>query len=57
MGGDLGASVGPGVIGIFTQNADDNMRAGMLAGMVFPVILIIAVCIIKFFIPSVRRGE
>ena len=57
MGGDLGASVGPGVIGIFTQNADDNMRAGMLAGTVFPVILIIAVCIIKFFIPSVRRGE
>lgn len=57
MGGDLGASVGPGVIGIFTQNADDNMRAGMLAGTVFPVILIIAVCIIKFFIPSERRGE
>lgn len=57
MGGELGASVGPGVIGIFTQNADDNMRAGMLAGTVFPVILIIAVCIIKFFIPSVRRGE
>lgn len=55
MGGDLGASIGPGVIGIFTQNANDNMRAGMLAGTVFPVLLIIAVCIIKLCIPSDRH--
>lgn len=52
MGGDLGASIGPSVIGIFTQNATDNMRAGMLAGIAFPIILITAICIIKIFIPS-----
>lgn len=46
MGGDLGASVGPGVIGVFTQNANDNMRAGMLAGIVFPIILIKAISVI-----------
>ena len=47
MGGDLGASVGPGVIGAVTQNANDNMKAGMLAGCVFPIILIISVYLIK----------
>ena len=47
MGGDLGASIGSGVVGIFTQIAHDNMRAGMLAGITFPAILIITMCSIK----------
>lgn len=55
MGGDLGASIGPSVIGIFTQNANDNMKAGMLAGIIFPILLIVAICIIKFFIPSSKH--
>jgi len=50
MGGDLGASIGPGVIGFITQNANDNMKAGMFAGCFFPVILIISVCLIKVFV-------
>ncbi len=50
MGGDLGASIGPGVIGFVTQNANDNMKAGMFAGCFFPVILIISVCLIKVFV-------
>lgn len=57
MGGDLGASVGPGMIGVFTQNANDNMRAGMLAGTVFPIILIIAIFVIRVFIPSGNNAE
>lgn len=51
MGGDLGASIGPGVVGIITQNANDNMHAGMLAGSLFPVVLIAAAAITKVFIP------
>lgn len=50
MGGDLGASIGPGVIGFVTQNANDNMKAGMFAGCFFPVILIISVYLIKIFV-------
>lgn len=57
MGGDLGASVGPSVIGIITQNAGDNMKVGMLAGIVFPIILIIAICMIRIFLPSKKSGE
>lgn len=55
MGGDMGASIGPSVIGIFTQNANDNMKAGMLAGIVFPILLIVAIFIIKLFIPSSKH--
>lgn len=55
MGGDMGASIGPSVIGIFTQNANDNMKAGMLAGIMFPILLIIAICSIKLFIPTSKR--
>jgi fucose permease len=47
MGGDLGASVGPVVIGVITQRAADDMRVGMLAGCVFPAFLILAICLIK----------
>lgn len=50
MGGDLGASIGPGVIGFVTQNANDNMKSGMLAGSFFPVILIISICLVKIIL-------
>jgi len=55
MGGDLGASVGPSVVGFFTQNAGDNMRAGMFAGMVFPIVLILTLFAIKALVPDGRR--
>ena len=48
MAGDLGASIGPAAIGVITQNAGDNMKAGMLAACVFPVILIVSLCLLKY---------
>lgn len=58
MGGDLGASIGPAVVGIITQNAGDNMKAGMFAGIVFPIILIAAILIIKIFIvPKTKKSD
>ena len=50
MGGDMGASVGPGLVGIVTQAVDNNMKAGMLAGCIFPVIIIVAIG--KMFLKS-----
>ena len=50
MGGDLGSSIGPGVIGFVTQNANDNMKSGMLAGSFLPVILIISICLVKIIL-------
>ena len=47
MAGDLGGSVGPYVIGIVTQNSGDNMHRGMLAGCVFPVVLIVVLGLLR----------
>ena len=47
MAGDMGGSIGPAIVGFVTQNAGNNLRAGMLAGCVFPIVLIISVCLLK----------
>lgn len=43
MAGDLGGGVGPAIVGRITQYADDNIRVGMGAGLIFPVVLVIMV--------------
>ncbi len=43
MAGDLGGGVGPAIEGRITQYADDNIRVGMGAGLIFPVVLVIMV--------------
>ena len=40
MAGDLGGSIGPGIVGRITQNAGNNIRIGMGFGLIFPVILL-----------------
>lgn len=47
MAGDLGGSIGPAIVGNITQGADDNLRVGMLAGSVFPIILLICIFFLK----------
>ncbi len=46
MAGDLGGSIGPGIVGRITQNAGDNIRIGMRVGLVFPVILLVMIFIL-----------
>ena len=40
MAGDLGGSIGPGIVGHITQNAENNIQIGMGFGLIFPVILL-----------------
>lgn len=47
MAGDLGGSVGPGIVGFVTQNANDNLKVGMLADCVFPTVLVLSVLLLK----------
>ena len=42
MAGDLGGSAGPSLVGFVTQQAGDNLQAGMLAGLIFPLVLVIS---------------
>lgn len=52
MAGDLGGSIGPGIVGYITQAAGDNIRAGMSVGLVFPVILLV-----MLFILSIEKHD
>lgn len=47
MAGDLGGAFGPGLVGNITQNANNDLRRGMLAGCIFPLVLIISLFLLK----------
>ena len=47
MAGDLGGAFGPSLVGNVSQMANDDLHIGILAGSIFPVILIVSVLIIK----------
>ena len=42
MAGDLGGSAGPAIVGNISQIAGDNLQRGLLAGAIFPLIMILA---------------
>ena len=41
LAGDVGGAAGPGLIGAIANAAGDNLRMGVLAGTIFPVVLLI----------------
>ncbi|MDO5156983.1 MAG: MFS transporter [Eubacteriales bacterium] len=47
LAGDLGGAVGPAIIGNVSQSAGDNLQAGVLAGIGFPIILVLTVLYIR----------
>ncbi|MCM1237700.1 MAG: MFS transporter [Ruminococcus flavefaciens] len=47
LAGDLGGSVGPAIIGSVSQSAGDNLQMGVLAGIGFPIVLVVCVLAIK----------
>lgn len=57
MAGDLGGAFGPGLVGNITQHADDNLQKGMLAGCVFPLVLVISLLVMRRFQKKPRQLE
>lgn len=47
LAGDLGGAVGPAIIGNVSQASGNNLQAGVLAGIGFPIVLVIAVFCIR----------
>lgn len=45
LGGDLGCSGGPTLVGTISSALEDNLRMGILAGIAFPVLLLIGILI------------
>ncbi len=47
LAGDLGGAVGPAIIGNVSQAAGNNLQMGVLAGMGFPIVLVITAVYIR----------
>ena len=47
LAGDLGGALGPAIIGNVSQNAANNLQMGVLAGIGFPIVLVISVLYIR----------
>ena len=47
LAGDLGGALGPSIVGNVSQAAGENIQAGILAGIGFPILLIICVFIVR----------
>jgi len=56
MAGDLGGSVGPALVGEVSQAAGDNLRRGLLAGGIFPVVLVASLVLLACAERRKRRG-
>ncbi len=51
LGGDLGCSGGPTLVGLVSSAAGGSLRTGIMAGIVFPVLLLAGLVV------STRRGQ
>ena len=47
FGGDIGCSVGPAVVGLVSQQTGGQLRHGLLAATVFPLMLLVGIIAMK----------
>ena len=47
LAGDLGAMVSPTMVGSFSEMAGGNLKIGLLATTIFPLILVFGLLILK----------
>ena len=47
LAGDVGCSGGPTLVGFISGQASDNLKKGILAGVIFPVLLLVGILLLK----------
>ena len=47
LAGDLGGAAGPAIVGNVSQAFGEDIRAGILAGIVFPLVLVVCVLLLR----------
>lgn len=47
LGGDVGCSGGPTVVGFVSGALGDNLKMGVLAGVVFPTLLLLGILLVS----------
>lgn len=56
LAGDLGCSAGPTLVGFVSSAAQDNLKLGILAGMIFPVLLVAGLLLYPKVAKSVKEA-
>lgn len=49
LGGDLGCSGGPTLVGMISSRFGDNLKLGILAAVIFPLLLITGIILCRFY--------
>ena len=47
LAGDIGCSSGPTVVGVVADSAGNNLKSGLGAAMIFPVVILIGLMLLK----------
>lgn len=47
LAGDFGGTVGPAIVGNVSKMLNDNLQIGLLAGIIFPIIMMLSLLILK----------
>ena len=47
LAGDLGATVSPAMVGSFLEMAGGNLKIGLLAATIFPILLVIGLLVLN----------
>ena len=53
LGGDIGCSGGPTLVGMVSGALGDNLKMGILAGIIFPVLLLMGIILCR----KTKKGE
>lgn len=47
LAGDVGCSAGPTLVGFVSDAASDNLKLGILSGIIFPILLVVGILLLK----------
>ena len=57
LAGDLGAMVSPAMVGSLSEMAGGDLKSGLLAATVFPIVLVLGLLILKKKVSKATNEE
>ena len=55
LAGDLGAAVSPTMVGTLSEMAGGNLKTGLFAATIFPILLVCGLLILKIKVSKVSK--
>ncbi len=47
LGGNMGGTLGPSLVGLYTKSAENDIQSGILAASIFPIMLVVCLLFIR----------